>query len=147
MARQAHAVPTPVAPGNAGWWTFFAALGAVASSASLWVHYRLLHDPLYTSFCDVSSTFSCTEAYTSVYGMTLGVPTALVGLVFFAAVLVLIALCSRSAAARAHLPGYVFAARRSASPASSISRMPRSSSSRPYACCASAATSPRSACS
>src|SRR5690349_21706082 len=110
MARQAHAVRTPDAPGDARWWTFFAALGAAASSASLWVHYRLLHDPLYTSFCDVSSTFSCTEAYTSSYGMTFGIPTALVGLVFFAAVLALIALCSRSPAARAHLPGYVFAA-------------------------------------
>ena len=91
-------------------WTFFAALGAAFSSASLWVHYRLLHDPLYSSFCDVSSTVSCTEAYTSAYGMTFGVPTALVGLVFFAAVLVLIALCTRSAEARGHLAGYVFAA-------------------------------------
>ena len=85
-------------------WTFFAALGAAASSASLWVHYRLLHDPLYSSFCDVSSTVSCTEAYTSPYGMTFGVPTALVGLVFFAAVLVLIALCTRSAAAPSETP-------------------------------------------
>jgi uncharacterized membrane protein len=109
MARPAHAVRPPAAPGDARWWTFFAVLGAVASSASLWVHYRLLHDPLYTSFCDVSSTFSCTEAYTSAYGMTFGVPTALVGVVFFAAVLVLIALCTRSPQARAHLPGYLFA--------------------------------------
>ena len=36
-----------------------AALGLGASIASLYVHYRMLTDPTYTSFCDVSETVSC----------------------------------------------------------------------------------------
>ncbi len=86
-----------------------ALVGLAASGASAWVHYRLLHDPTYTSFCDVSSTVSCTEAYTSAYGTVGGVPVALLGVLFFAFVLVLIALCRRSSSAAQNLPGYVFA--------------------------------------
>ena len=92
------------------WFLGFAALGLAASSASTWVHYRLLNDPTYVSVCDVSSTLSCSEAYTSPYGTFAGVPVALLGMVFFAAVIVLAALCARSAAAAVSLPGYVFAA-------------------------------------
>jgi uncharacterized membrane protein len=72
------------------------------------VHYNILHDPLYASFCDVNATLNCTEAYTSRFGAFAGVPVALLGLLFFAGVLVLIALCSRSASASENLPGYVF---------------------------------------
>jgi hypothetical protein len=36
-----------------------AAVALAASVASLYVHYRLLTDPSYTSFCDVSETVSC----------------------------------------------------------------------------------------
>lgn len=87
----------------------FAGFGLVAALASLQVHHQLLVNPLASSACDINSTISCSEAYTSPYGMLLGVPTALVGAVYFATVLGLIALCTASAAARAHLPGYVFA--------------------------------------
>jgi uncharacterized membrane protein/protein-disulfide isomerase len=87
----------------------FALLGLAASSASTWVHYRILNDPTYASFCDVNATFSCTEAYTSRFGAVAGVPVALFGVLFFAFVLGLIALSSRSAATRENLPGYVFA--------------------------------------
>jgi len=79
------------------------------AAASTWVHYRILRDPLYSSICDVSATVSCTEAYTSRYGSVAGVPVALIGVLYFAFVLVLIALCRRSPAAGHNLAGYVFA--------------------------------------
>src|SRR5687768_11869557 len=87
----------------------FAVAGLAASLASTWVHYRILNDPTYASFCDVNATFSCTEAYTSRFGAVGGVPVALFGVLFFLFVLGLILLCSRSASSRENLPGYVFA--------------------------------------
>ena len=86
----------------------FAALGLVASAASTWVHYQILNDPTYASFCDVNATFSCTQAYTSRFGAVAGVPIALVGLLFFGGVLGLIAFGARSAATRENVAGYVF---------------------------------------
>jgi uncharacterized membrane protein/protein-disulfide isomerase len=91
------------------WLTVFAAIGLAAASASTWVHYRILNDPTYASFCDVNESFSCTVAYTSRFGSVAGVPVALLGALFFAFVLLLIALCARSSAA-ANLPGYLFLA-------------------------------------
>jgi uncharacterized membrane protein/protein-disulfide isomerase len=90
--------------------TAFALGGLGFATASTWVHYKILNDPLYASFCDVNATLSCTEAYTSRYGAFAGVPVALLGLLFFAGVLGLIAVCSPSKAAAENLPGYVFAA-------------------------------------
>ena len=58
---------------RAMWLAIFAAVGLIAASASTWVHYRILNDPLYASFCDVNSTLNCTEAYTSRYGAIAGV--------------------------------------------------------------------------
>ena len=72
------------------------------------MHYRILNDPLYASFCDVSATLNCTEAYTSEFGAFGGVPVALLGMLFFAGLLALIALCSASPAASRNLPGYIF---------------------------------------
>jgi uncharacterized membrane protein/protein-disulfide isomerase len=92
------------------WLTAFAAIGLAAAASSTWVHYRILNDPTYASFCDVSATLNCTDAYTSRFGDFGGVPVALFGLLFFAGVLGLIALCSPSKAAAPNLPGYVFAA-------------------------------------
>jgi uncharacterized membrane protein/protein-disulfide isomerase len=86
-----------------------AVAGLGFSAASAWVHYRILQDPVYSSICDVNTTFNCTEAYTSRYGSIAGVPVALLGVLFFAFILGLIALCRRSAPARQNLPGYVFA--------------------------------------
>ncbi|MEO8680961.1 MAG: vitamin K epoxide reductase family protein [Vicinamibacterales bacterium] len=94
---------------STAWYTAFASLGLAMASASTWVHYRLLNDPLYTSFCDMNATFSCTEAYSSRFGSVAGVPVALFGLLFFAFVLGLIVLCSQSSTAAPNLDGYVFA--------------------------------------
>lgn len=95
---------------KASWLAALALLGLGFASASTWVHYRILNDPTYASFCDVNSTLNCTEAYTSRFGAFGGVPVALLGMLFFAGVLTLIVLCSRSGPALPHLPGYVFAA-------------------------------------
>ena len=43
----------------------FAALGLGASLTSSYVHYNLLKNPSYSSFCDVSATVSCTQVYMS----------------------------------------------------------------------------------
>lgn len=95
-------------PARLVWFSGLAGLGLAASSASAWVHYRIINDPTYASFCDVNTTFSCTEAYSSRFGVIAGVPVAVFGVIFFAFVLVLVALCSRSATAASNLPGYVF---------------------------------------
>ena len=105
LARLAD--PTSESPPTLGSWCS-ASSALLASSASTWVHYRILNDPTYASFCDVNATFSCTEAYASRFGSFGGVPVALFGVLFFAFVLVLIGLCSRSASAAANLPGYLF---------------------------------------
>jgi uncharacterized membrane protein/protein-disulfide isomerase len=70
----------------------FALLGLGASAASSYVHYQLASDPTYTSFCDVNATVSCTQAYLSKYGSLFGVPVAMLGVAFFASVLMMIAL-------------------------------------------------------
>ena len=67
----------------------FAVLGLGASAASTYVHHQIVTDPTYASFCDVSATVSCTQAYLSRYGSLFGVPVALLGVIFFAAVVVL----------------------------------------------------------
>jgi uncharacterized membrane protein/protein-disulfide isomerase len=67
----------------------FAALGLAASTVSAYVHHRLLTQPGYESFCDVSSGVSCTQAYLSPYGSIAGIPVAVAGVAFFAAVLLL----------------------------------------------------------
>ena len=108
MARTSAAAAT-VPPAMTPWYLVLALLGLMAASASAVVHYRLLNDPTYTSFCDVNATFSCTEAYSSRFGSFGGVPVALLGVIFFAFLLGLIALCSRSSVAASNLPGYLFA--------------------------------------
>jgi uncharacterized membrane protein/protein-disulfide isomerase len=89
--------------------TAFALLGLGASAESTRVHYRILNDPAYASFCDVNATVSCTEAYTSRFGSVAGVPVAIFGLLFFAFVLGLIAWSLKSPVTRDNLSGYVFA--------------------------------------
>ena len=50
----------------------FALLGLGSSLTSTYVHYNLLQNPSYSSFCDVSATVSCTQAYLSRYGSLFG---------------------------------------------------------------------------
>jgi uncharacterized membrane protein len=92
------------------WLVLVALVGLGATSASSYVHYRLVTDPTYASFCDVSATVDCAPAYLSEYGSFMGVPVALHGVLFFVVVLVLVAWVARPAsAAAAHAGAYVFA--------------------------------------
>lgn len=87
----------------------FAAIGLAASAFSSYVHYRLLTDPGYSSFCDVNASVNCTQAYLSRYGSLWGVPVALWGVLFFAVVLLLLIAGGRSrSAVRESIPGYIF---------------------------------------
>jgi uncharacterized membrane protein/predicted DsbA family dithiol-disulfide isomerase len=84
--------------------------GLLASSVAAYVHYRMLTDPTYVSFCDVSATVSCTEAYTSRFGTFHGIPVALFGVIWFgfATLLALTAMMGRPEAAES-APAYLFA--------------------------------------
>ena len=87
-----------------------AAVGLAAAGTSTYVHYRLLTVPNFTSFCDVNSTVSCTQAYLSPYGELAGVPVAIFGALYFAAVLAIAALAWRPAARPpSYAPAYIFA--------------------------------------
>jgi uncharacterized membrane protein/protein-disulfide isomerase len=88
----------------------FSALGLASSSMSSYVHYRLLTEPGFTSFCDVNATVSCTEAYLSQYGSFWGVPVALGGVFFFSCVLLLALVAGRrTSPAGENAPAYIFA--------------------------------------
>ena len=87
----------------------FSVLGLAASTMSSYVHYRLLTDPGYSSFCDVNSSVNCTQAYLSQYGSLWGVPVALTGVLFFAVVLLLVVAGGRrGSTARDSIAGYIF---------------------------------------
>jgi len=88
----------------------FAAFGLAAASTSTVVHYKLLTNPGYTSFCDVNATVSCTQAYLSRYGSFLGVPVAVAGVFFFLLILLLVAIGGgEKSRIRESVPAYVFA--------------------------------------
>ncbi len=103
MAASSDAAPSTATPLM---WAA-ALLGLGASAESTRVHYKLLTDPAYASFCDVSASVSCSNAYASAYGSMAGVPTALLGVLFFGGVLLVLALTSRAAPSRAHAASYV----------------------------------------
>jgi uncharacterized membrane protein/protein-disulfide isomerase len=84
-------------------------LGLAATSWSAWVHYQLLQNPALSSACDISATVSCTDAYRSAYGTLFGVPVALLGLCWFAAVLLLQIGARGGAPSAANVDSYVFA--------------------------------------
>jgi protein-disulfide isomerase/uncharacterized membrane protein len=102
----------------------FALLGLGASVTSSYVHYQMLTDPTYTSFCDVSTTVSCTQAYLSRYGSFMRVPVAILGVIFFTVVGLMVAFAPRprlipagkkvraaeaAGVAGENVPAYVFA--------------------------------------
>jgi len=86
-----------------------ALVGFGASAAAAYVHYRLLYDPRYLSFCDVNSTISCTQVYLSRFSTVRGIPVAIFGALWFvvAALLSGTALTSRQSV-RDSIPGYLF---------------------------------------
>lgn len=89
----------------------FALLGLGASAASAWVHFQLLRNPAYTSFCDINTTWSCANAYQSPYGYLFGVPVALLGLLWFVAVVgLLVAERTAPPPVRESVPGYILVA-------------------------------------
>jgi uncharacterized membrane protein/protein-disulfide isomerase len=84
--------------------------GLVASGAAAYVHYHLLRDPSYLSFCDVSATVSCTQVYSSRYGTLGGIPVALFGAIWFAfATLLAAAGLTARPTVQQGVPGYLFA--------------------------------------
>jgi uncharacterized membrane protein/predicted DsbA family dithiol-disulfide isomerase len=91
------------------WLLAFAVLGLVTSGMSTWVHYRLLRDAGYTSFCDINPNVSCTEAYLSRFGSFAGMPVALLGFLWFVVVVWLAWLALKGRPdVRQSAPGYLF---------------------------------------
>jgi uncharacterized membrane protein len=87
-----------------------ALIGLATSIAALVVHYRLLTDPTYSSFCDVSETVSCQQALQSEYATIAGVPIAAGGAIWSAAVLLLAMWGMRHTASElaGRVAGYIF---------------------------------------
>jgi len=89
--------------------TVFALLGLIASSGATWVHYNLIKNPDYASFCDINATISCKQAYLSRYGSVGGVPVALGGVIFFAWVLLMVWASRGKSSVEDSAPAYIFA--------------------------------------
>src|SRR5437773_1429642 len=88
-----------------------ALVGLAASIAAAYVHYHLLFDPSYTSFCDVNTTVSCTQVYMSRYSTFRGIPVAIFGAIWFAlAALLAVTPLTAKGDVRESAPGYLFAA-------------------------------------
>ena len=73
----------------------FALVGFSAAAVSTYVHYQLVQDPGYTSFCDISDSVSCTQVYLSRFGSVNGIPVAVLGAFWFGLVLLLTVAGSR----------------------------------------------------
>ncbi len=87
-----------------------ALVGFGAAAMAAYVHYHLLYDPTYRSFCDVNSRISCTEVYMSRYSTFAGVPVAIFGALWFAvAGLLSVGALNARDHVRESLPGYLFA--------------------------------------
>ena len=90
--------------------SLLALAGLASALASLYVHFQLLTQPGYLSFCDVSATVSCTQVYQSPYAYLLGVPVALLGALWYLAVLLVLAGAAWGwPSLRENAGGYVFA--------------------------------------
>ena len=87
----------------------FAVLGLGASAAATYVHYNLIQNPDYSSFCDINATVSCKAAYLSRYGSIAGVPVAVGGIVFFGWVLLMLWGGTGKSRIRDSAPAYIFA--------------------------------------
>jgi len=87
----------------------FALLGLGASSAATYVHYNLILNPDYSSFCDINATVTCRAAYLSRYGSVAGVPVAVGGVLFFTWVLLMLWGGRGKSAIKDSVPAYLFA--------------------------------------
>jgi uncharacterized membrane protein/predicted DsbA family dithiol-disulfide isomerase len=87
----------------------FSLLGLGASSAATYVHYNLIQNPNYSSFCDINATVTCKAAYLSRYGSVAGVPVAVGGLLFFTWVLLMLWGARGKSAITDSAPAYIFA--------------------------------------
>jgi uncharacterized membrane protein/protein-disulfide isomerase len=87
-----------------------AILALGASIAALYVHYQILKDPTYTSFCDISETVSCEAVLESPYASVRGVPVAAGGVIWSTLVLLIAATGLRRdpSDAYAAAAGYIF---------------------------------------
>jgi uncharacterized membrane protein len=88
----------------------FSLLGLGASVAALYVHYKLMTSPGYSSFCDVSATVSCEQVLESQYGRVLGITVDAGGAIWSALILLLSVWGMRdgSSEATGRTAGYVF---------------------------------------
>ena len=87
----------------------FSLLGVVASGAATYVHYNLIENPDYSSFCDINATVTCKAAYLSRYGSIGGVPVAVGGVLFFTWVLLMLWAARGKSAVKDSAPAYIFA--------------------------------------
>src|SRR3954447_14268040 len=87
----------------------FSLLGLGASSAATYVHYNLIQNPDYSSFCDINATVTCKAAYLSRYGSVAGVPVAVGGILFFTWVLLMLWGGRGKSAIKDSAPAYIFA--------------------------------------
>lgn len=87
-----------------------AAVALIASLAALYVHYRLITDPGYASFCEVSETVSCQQVFQSSYGSIAGIPVAAGGAMWGALVFVLafFGMRHRNSELAGRVAGYIF---------------------------------------
>jgi uncharacterized membrane protein len=87
-----------------------ALVGLAAMLLAAYVHHRLLFDPRYAAFCDISTSVSCTQVYLSRYSTAYGVPVSIYGAIWFAATLLLLGAGLVGAERlRENVPGYLFA--------------------------------------
>ncbi len=87
----------------------FSVLGLGASSAATYVHYNLIENPDYSSFCDINATVTCKAAYLSRYGSVAGVPVAVGGVLFFTWVLLMLWGSRGKSSIKDSAPAYLFA--------------------------------------
>jgi len=87
-----------------------ALLALGASITALYVHYQILKDPTYTSFCDINETVSCEAVLESPYATVRGVPVAAGGAIWSTLVLLIAAFGLRrdNTDANAAAAGYIF---------------------------------------
>jgi uncharacterized membrane protein len=88
----------------------FTAVGLIASTWALYVHYRLQSDPTYVSVCEVNESVSCQQVLTSQYGSVAGVPVAAGGTIWALLVFMLAAfgLKEPKSETASRVAGYIF---------------------------------------